>query len=137
MLVLKENDHPLAQRGEDVLLELKDVWINNSRLLAAHRPGHFRGDMLLFKATEVPQRFAGHDREQAWRPHVSGTVDVRPVHAEHEQLLTVPAHVATIGGGRGGSLGRGGPQGVLTAFPAQEALGPPGSTSFETSLSPE
>ncbi|MFI8390857.1 hypothetical protein [Streptomyces sp. NPDC085540] len=127
MLFLKENDHLLVQRGEDVLLAMKDVRINNSRLLAAHRPGHFRGDMLLFKATEVPQRFAGHDREQAWRPHLSATVDVRPVHA----------HVATIGAAVADRSAEVGPQEVLTASPAQEVLGPPGSTSFETSLPPE
>ncbi|MCX4692920.1 non-ribosomal peptide synthetase [Streptomyces sp. NBC_01408] len=97
LLFLKENEHPLAAVGEDVLLAMKDVWINNSRLLAGHRPALFQGDMLLFKATDVPEHIRERAHEAAWVPFVSGCVDVRPVHAEHEQLLTVPAHLATIG----------------------------------------
>ncbi|MFB8144986.1 amino acid adenylation domain-containing protein, partial [Streptomyces parvus] len=95
---LEENQHPLAAVGESTLLAMKDVWINNSRLLAQHRPGRYEGDMLLFTATRVPERVAGKAGAHAWAPYVTGAVEDHPVDAEHEQLLTVPAHIATIGG---------------------------------------
>ncbi|MEK8145377.1 thioesterase domain-containing protein [Streptomyces sp. M10(2022)] len=56
---LEENQHPLAAVGERTMLAMKDVWINNSRLLTAHRPGRYAGDLLLFTATRVPERAAG------------------------------------------------------------------------------
>ncbi|WP_262414560.1 amino acid adenylation domain-containing protein [Streptomyces sp. ST1015] len=95
---LEENQHPLAAVGEQTLLAMKDVWIGNSRLLAAHRPGRYEGDMLLFTATRVPERVAGRVGADSWAPYVTGAVEDHPVDAEHEQMLTVPAHVATIGG---------------------------------------
>ncbi|WP_416969941.1 amino acid adenylation domain-containing protein [Streptomyces sp. 4F14] len=94
---LEESGHPLAAVGESTLLAMKDVWIGNSRLLAAHRPGRYEGDMLLFTATRVPERAAGRVGAGSWAPYVTGAVEDRPVDAEHEQMLTVPAHLATIG----------------------------------------
>ncbi|MFD7506363.1 amino acid adenylation domain-containing protein, partial [Streptomyces sp. NPDC059850] len=124
LLFLKENQHPLAAVGESTLLAMKDVWINNSRLLTAHRPGRFRGDVVLFTATEVPDGVRGRGGAGSWTPHVSGAVDEHPVHAEHEQLLTVPAHIATIGG-------------ALAQKLSQVRPSTPGSTSLETRRSPE
>ncbi|MFG2172863.1 thioesterase domain-containing protein [Streptomyces niveus] len=98
LLFLEENQHPLAAVGERTVLAMKDVWINNSRLLAQPRPGRYESDVLLFTATRVPGRVAGRVGAHSWAPHVVGAVEEHPVDAEHEQMLTVPAHIATIGG---------------------------------------
>ncbi|MFE3907622.1 amino acid adenylation domain-containing protein, partial [Streptomyces sp. NPDC059153] len=107
---LEENQHPLAAVGERTMLAMKDVWINNSRLLAGHRPGRYEGDMLLFTATRVPERVAGRVGADSWAPHVTGAVEDHPVDAEHEQMLTVPAHIATIGGVLAAKLKRSSPR---------------------------
>ncbi|MFF2012516.1 amino acid adenylation domain-containing protein [Streptomyces sp. NPDC058195] len=95
---LEDSGHPLAAVGEDTLLAMKDVWIHHSRLLAQHRPGRYDGDMLLFTATRVPERIAGRAGAHTWTPYVGGAVEDHPVDAEHEQMLTVPEHIAAIGG---------------------------------------
>ncbi|MFD0653631.1 amino acid adenylation domain-containing protein [Streptomyces malaysiensis subsp. malaysiensis] len=125
---LRARQHPLAAVGDRTLLAMKDVWIHHSRLLATHRPGHFRGDLLMFSAAHMPPELRGRVDATAWQPFVDGTIEDHPVAAEHEQLLTVPAHIATIGRALAGRLASSG---------AQEPAGRPGSTSLATSREPE
>ncbi|UNS95047.1 amino acid adenylation domain-containing protein [Streptomyces tubbatahanensis] len=143
---LRERQHPLAAVGDHTLLAMKDVWIHHSRLLATHRPGRFRGDMLMFSAAHAPQAHGGQLDATVWRPFVSGTIEDLPVAAEHEQMLTVPAHVATIGRSLAERLAAGtgrppsGDQssgGTAPQDAVQEPSGRPDSTSLATSRESE
>ncbi|WP_327341296.1 non-ribosomal peptide synthetase [Streptomyces europaeiscabiei] len=124
---LRDRQHPLAAIGDRTLLAMKDAWIHHSRLLATHRPGRYRGDLLMFSAVRMPPQLRGRVDATSWRPFVDGTVDDHPVDAEHEQLLTVPAHIATIGRSLAARL---------AASAAQEPSERPGSTSLATSWEP-
>jgi amino acid adenylation domain-containing protein/non-ribosomal peptide synthase protein (TIGR01720 family) len=70
------------------------VFENNARLAAEHTPGSYRGDALLFVATEGKP--AGAPTEAAWRPHISGLIAAHPVAARHDDL-TDPGPIADIG----------------------------------------
>ncbi|WPO69658.1 non-ribosomal peptide synthetase [Streptomyces sp. KN37] len=124
---LHARQHPLAAVGDRTLLAMKDAWIHHSRLLATHRPGHYRGDLLMFSAVHLPPELRGRVDATAWRPFVDGVIEDHPVDAEHEQLLTVPAHIATIGRSLAARLSVNG---------AQEPSERPGSTSLATSREP-
>ncbi|MCX4713014.1 amino acid adenylation domain-containing protein [Streptomyces griseus] len=124
---LHGEQHPLAAVGDRTLLAMKDAWIHHSRLLATHRPGRYRGDLLMFSAVHMPPELRGRVDATAWRPFVDGAIEDHPVDAEHEQLLTVPAHIATIGRSLAARLSANG---------TQEPSERPGSTSLATSREP-
>ncbi|MDH6108605.1 thioesterase domain-containing protein [Kitasatospora sp. MAP12-44] len=73
---------------------LHRVFENNARLAAAHVPGEFRGDALLFVATEG--KADGAPDALAWRPHIAGEIARHPVAARHDDLTNAEP-IAEIG----------------------------------------
>jgi thioesterase domain-containing protein len=73
---------------------LHRIFENNARLAAAHTPGAYRGDALLFVATEGKP--ADAPDETAWRPYISGLITSHPVAARHDDL-TATGPIAEIG----------------------------------------
>ena len=69
-----------------------EVYKNNERLSSTFIPRQFKGDLLLFTATE---RESAPPTER-WRPYVSGLIDVHPVACRHGQM-TEPGPLAEIG----------------------------------------
>ena len=73
---------------------LHRVFENNARMAAAHLPGEFCGDALLFVATEGKPE--GAPDAPAWRPHITGEIARHPVAARHDDL-TKTEPIAEIG----------------------------------------
>ncbi|MEE1744874.1 MULTISPECIES: thioesterase domain-containing protein [unclassified Streptomyces] len=78
---------------ESHLARLLDVFANSCEIIAAHRPGHYDGDVLLMSAAKEPGR-SGADADQ-WRPHIGGDLDVHELPCEHRAVLD-PEHAGEI-----------------------------------------
>ncbi|MCF3103761.1 amino acid adenylation domain-containing protein [Streptomyces roseoverticillatus] len=87
-------DGPLALLGERGLAAMLRVFAHHGALQSGFVPRAFQGDVLLFEATEG--KAAGSPRPGAWRPYVTGRIDVTPVKGEHGEL-TRPDRLAQIG----------------------------------------
>ncbi|MER5703208.1 amino acid adenylation domain-containing protein [Micromonospora sp. NPDC002296] len=61
-------------------------------LMRTYAPPRFTGDLLLFRATTP----VTGPEAAAWRPHVTGAIEIREVATDHWRLLEPPA-LATIG----------------------------------------
>ena len=73
---------------------LPAVYAGNGKLLDEHVPGLYRGDALFFAATA--DKPAHWPYEEAWRPYVSGQIDVCRIDCEHG-AMTRPGPIARIG----------------------------------------
>ncbi|MFF3641304.1 amino acid adenylation domain-containing protein [Streptomyces sp. NPDC002564] len=82
---------------EDLRANMRQVIDNVGRLTPRHTPRRFRGDLLLFVATEdrpadTPAAVAG----ESWRPYIAGDIESHDIAAGHYTMLQ-PAPSARIG----------------------------------------
>ncbi|WP_413805972.1 amino acid adenylation domain-containing protein [Streptomyces sp. OE57] len=94
-----EPDAPADEPGEGprggrrkrvrMLSEIQRVNANNNRLLQHHTPGVFRGDLLLFVATEGrPASAPAPLAPDSWAPYVDGHVEPVRIASDHDGMLT-------------------------------------------------
>ena len=64
---------------------LVSPWVatNNIRLMTRYSPQRFRGDILLFVATQGETK-PPHD---IWSPYVSGRIKVHPIDCTHDTMM--------------------------------------------------
>ncbi|MFT2017082.1 amino acid adenylation domain-containing protein [Streptomyces sp. 796.1] len=98
---LQAGNQPMAYldhlQDQDVL-SLKDVYVNNVRVMRRFEPGHFDGDMLFISAEEKPEGSPETRFDVSlWQPFVSGSIEVCPIQSTHGNLLADARHVARIG----------------------------------------
>ncbi|SOB81284.1 amino acid adenylation domain-containing protein [Streptomyces sp. 1331.2] len=80
------------------ILALKDVYVNNVRLMRRFRPGFFDGDLLFVSAEEKSEADrSGRLDVSLWQPLVGGSVEVCPIESTHGNLLADDRHTARIG----------------------------------------
>ncbi|WNE94148.1 amino acid adenylation domain-containing protein [Streptomyces luomodiensis] len=98
---LQAGHHPMAHLGhleaQDVL-SLKDVYVNNIRIMRRFTPEFFDGDMLFVSAERKPEAH----REtllnvNLWQPLVGGSIEICPIDSNHADLMTDARHAARIG----------------------------------------
>ncbi|AZQ32223.1 non-ribosomal peptide synthetase [Streptomyces cyaneochromogenes] len=98
---LQAGNHPMAHldhlETQDVLA-IKDVYVNNVRIMRRFRPQFFDGDMLFVSAERKPEEH----REtllnvSLWQPLVGGSIEICPIDSDHGNLMTDTRHVARIG----------------------------------------
>ncbi|MGP3953447.1 amino acid adenylation domain-containing protein [Streptomyces sp. 7N604] len=95
---LQNTDDSLAHLEAQDMLAVKDVYVNNVRIMRKFKPGFFDGDVLFFSAT----RMSATDRETRlnvsfWQPFVGGRIEVHAIDSAHGNLMTDPRHIAGIG----------------------------------------
>ncbi|MGA4844593.1 amino acid adenylation domain-containing protein [Streptomyces sp. G45] len=95
---LQNTDESLAHLEASDILALKDVFVNNVRIMRKFKPGFFDGDVLFFSAN----RMSEEDRESRlnvsfWQPFIGGRVEVHAIESTHGNLMTDAPHVARIG----------------------------------------
>ncbi|WP_206269525.1 alpha/beta fold hydrolase, partial [Streptomyces antioxidans] len=83
-----EGPHHRRRQQVRMLSEIHRVNANNNRLLQRHTPGVFRGELLLFVATEgqsasAPARLA----PDSWAPYVDGPVEPVRITSDHDGML--------------------------------------------------
>nr|ARU08075.1 MlcM [uncultured bacterium] len=86
----------LAYLDEEELVNAKNVYLNNIRLMRRFTPAEFAGDVVFFAATKVAKDKLDRARPEAWNPHISGTLTAHPVATAHEKLLVEPEAVAEV-----------------------------------------
>ncbi|MGW5904913.1 amino acid adenylation domain-containing protein [Streptomyces althioticus] len=95
---LQSGDQALAQLEARDILALKDVYVNNVRLMRRFTPEFFDGDVLFVSA----ERKSADDREgrlnvSLWQPFTGGSVEVCAIDSTHGNLMTDARHMARIG----------------------------------------
>ncbi|MFE2184915.1 alpha/beta fold hydrolase, partial [Streptomyces sp. NPDC059455] len=72
-----------------MLSEIQRVNGNNNRLLQHHTPGVFRGNLLLFVATEGrPASAPAPLAADSWAPYVDGPIEPVRIASDHDGMLT-------------------------------------------------
>ncbi|WP_329341309.1 amino acid adenylation domain-containing protein [Streptomyces sp. NBC_01352] len=94
---LRRENRALAELTADEVVAVKNVYVNNVRMMPRHEPEVFRGDVLFFTATRVSEETRNRRDVTAWNPYTEGRLENYDVDAEHEELLTEPAPTARIG----------------------------------------
>ncbi|MER8158413.1 amino acid adenylation domain-containing protein [Streptomyces sp. NPDC094472] len=97
---LQGGNHPMAHldhlEAQDVLA-LKDVYVNNVRIMRSYVPQFFDGDMLFISAERKP---AGRETlldVNLWQPLTGGSIEICPIDSNHGDLMTDARHAARIG----------------------------------------
>ncbi len=85
--------HIPADFNETIARRTMELMMHSARLNQAFRPGKFEGDMLFFFADQKP---ADHQTPDAWKPHVTGAIEVHTVHCKHYEMMN-PAPLKQIG----------------------------------------
>ncbi|MFF0745875.1 amino acid adenylation domain-containing protein [Streptomyces sp. NPDC004111] len=94
---LARENKVMARFEAHEILAMKDVYVNNTRLMWSHTPGHFSGDVLFVTAERDRGALALERGHRAWEPHVGGVIENHPVDSDHEGLMTRPGPIAHVG----------------------------------------
>jgi thioesterase domain-containing protein/acyl carrier protein len=92
--LLRHEGHINAALGDDHFDAIMGSFENSTRLMRRFSPQRYRGDLLLFVATEGDPK---PPPIETWRPYVDGRIHVHRVACTHEPMLEPPA-VGEIGG---------------------------------------
>ncbi|MFD0654501.1 alpha/beta fold hydrolase [Streptomyces malaysiensis subsp. malaysiensis] len=97
---LQAGNHPMAHldhlEAQDVLA-LKDVYVNNVRIMRSYVPRFFDGDMLFVSAERKPADQETLLDVNLWQPLIGGSIEICPVDSNHGDLMTDARHAARIG----------------------------------------
>ncbi|MGW2130386.1 amino acid adenylation domain-containing protein [Streptomyces coelicoflavus] len=94
---LARENKVMARFDEHEILAMKDVYVNNTRLMWGHTPPRFGGDMLFVTAERGRGALVRERGHRAWAPHVGGEIVNHDVDSDHEGLMTRPGPVAHVG----------------------------------------
>lgn len=85
LATLRRAGSPLAGLSDRTLNRIVDIVPNHARMMREHRHRRYEGDLLFFTAA-APRAEDWLTRE-AWRPHVSGSIDNHDLDCTHPQLM--------------------------------------------------
>ncbi|GHF64089.1 non-ribosomal peptide synthetase [Streptomyces griseosporeus] len=94
---LARENKVMARFEEHEILAMKDVYVNNTRLMWSHTPPRFGGDLLFVTAERDRGALARERGHQAWAPYVGGEIVNHDVDSDHEGLMTRPGAIAHVG----------------------------------------
>ena len=80
---LRREGHALPELGERAYQAITDAYKNNTRIMREFLPKRFRGDVLLFVATEDGAK----PPIESWRPHVEGQIKVHEINCTHVAMM--------------------------------------------------
>jgi thioesterase domain-containing protein len=89
---LNEISRSLGDFPIDALVENTQFSIS---VLSTFIPQRYEGDLLLFTATDSEGNAA--TRPEAWRPYISGEIEVHPIACQHRDMLSYREPSAQIG----------------------------------------
>lgn len=93
--MLRRDGSALASLEEETILKLKETFANSARLLSAHQPRPFHGDILFFRSTLLPEWFEPIE-PQTWRPYIKGRIEQHDIYCRHKDMCQ-PGPLAEIG----------------------------------------
>jgi amino acid adenylation domain-containing protein len=80
----RENEHTLAGVSDEELVNYMRIRQNDARILSAHEPGMFDGDILLVVAAEDNPE--GVSLAAMWQPYVSGEISESRLQCKHIEM---------------------------------------------------
>ncbi|MFJ9055025.1 amino acid adenylation domain-containing protein [Streptomyces sp. NPDC102409] len=93
LATLRRAGSPLAGLGDRTLSKIVDIVPNHARMMREHRHRGYDGDLLFFTAA-APRAEDWLTRE-AWRAHVTGSIDNHDLDCTHPQLIQ-ERHLDTV-----------------------------------------
>lgn len=93
--MLRRDGSALASLEESTILNLKDTYVNSVRILSEYVPRCYKGDLLFFKSTIIPEWFDPIEPE-AWLPYIDGKIIQYDIHCRHKDMCQ-PGPLAEIG----------------------------------------
>ncbi|BBU40842.1 dimodular nonribosomal peptide synthase [Aeribacillus pallidus] len=93
--MLRQEGSALASLEEPTILDLKNTYVNSVKILSEYVPRRYRGDVLFFRSTIIPDWFDPIDPE-TWQNYVDGKLIQYPISCRHKDMCQ-PGPLAEIG----------------------------------------
>ncbi|MEV0276877.1 amino acid adenylation domain-containing protein [Streptomyces sp. NPDC050610] len=94
---LRQGNYAMAHLGAAEILALKDLWVNNTRLMWGFTPGRFTGDVMFFTAGRTGADIMRRRGPETWRPFVTGEIRDHLIDSDHEGIMVEASAVAHVG----------------------------------------
>ncbi|MGM9924501.1 MAG: amino acid adenylation domain-containing protein [Bacillus sp. (in: firmicutes)] len=96
MELLRGNGSALASLEEAVIENLRLTYMNSIRIMATYEPQVYKGDVLFFRSTIIPDWFNPID-PAVWTQYVTGRIEQYDIECRHKDMCQ-PLPLAEIGG---------------------------------------
>lgn len=93
--ILRHDGSALASLDETVILNLKNTYVNSVGILGSYKPKTFRGNVLFFRSTIIPEWFDPIEPD-SWKPYINGQIEQIDIDCRHKDLCQ-PEPLAQIG----------------------------------------
>ncbi|RTE06428.1 amino acid adenylation domain-containing protein [Paenibacillus whitsoniae] len=93
--ILRSDGSALASLAPEVIMSLKDTYVNSVRILGAYRPGKYKGDLLFVHSTVIPDWFTPIS-PGTWQPYITGSIEQHDLACRHKDLCQ-PGPLTEIG----------------------------------------
>ncbi|MCY8532791.1 amino acid adenylation domain-containing protein [Bacillus vallismortis] len=93
--ILRRDGSALASLDESVILNLKNTYVNSVSILGSYKPKTFRGNVLFFRSTIIPEWFDPIEPD-SWKPYINGQIEQIDIDCRHKDLCQ-PEPLAQIG----------------------------------------
>ncbi|OAB38471.1 amino acid adenylation domain-containing protein [Paenibacillus glacialis] len=93
--ILRSDGSALASLDEAIIMNLKETYENSVRILGAFVPKRFKGDLLFFHSTIIPDWFDPIEPEM-WEPFIEGKIERHDIACRHKDLCQ-PGPLSEIG----------------------------------------
>ncbi|MEC1580886.1 non-ribosomal peptide synthetase DhbF [Bacillus subtilis] len=93
--ILRRDGSALASLDETVILNLKNTYVNSVGILGSYKPKTFRGNVLFFRSTIIPEWFDPIESD-SWKPYINGQIEQIDIDCRHKDLCQ-PEPLAQIG----------------------------------------
>ncbi|MEC1620315.1 non-ribosomal peptide synthetase [Bacillus mojavensis] len=93
--ILRRDGSALASLDESVILNLKNTYVNSVGILGSYAPRTFRGNVLFFRSTIIPEWFDPIEPD-SWKPYIDGNIEQIDIDCRHKDLCQ-PEPLAVIG----------------------------------------
>ncbi len=93
--ILRQDGSALASLDKSAIFNLKETYVNSVRILSEYKPERFKGDLLFFRSTIIPEWFDPISPE-SWEPYIDGQIEQVDIHCRHKDMCQ-PKPLAEIG----------------------------------------
>ncbi|WP_459503144.1 amino acid adenylation domain-containing protein [Bacillus sp. C1] len=93
--ILRKDDSALASLEEETILNLKETYVNSVGLLGKYVPKQFRGNIVFFRSTIIPEWFDPISPD-TWLSYIDGEIEQYDIDCRHKDLCQ-PGPLTEIG----------------------------------------
>ncbi|WP_438445411.1 amino acid adenylation domain-containing protein [Gorillibacterium sp. sgz5001074] len=95
MEILNRDGSALANLEESTIRNLKETYVHSVRIMGEYKPGVYRGDVLFFRSTVIPDWFTPLYPD-TWSPYFQGGIELVELNCRHKDMCQ-PEPLAEIG----------------------------------------